>query len=248
MHELVTDTDKNICTLKISHKLSSEQLKKLHFFLQNCNWVIETVSTLSLEQMKLANILIKELGELIGYMPGEMRKILENDFCKIRGVEYFSLSPYKPNAATKEVATEFISYILEWAVLNGYNLVVHEGYGDKRTIRSAREVVPDIRKHVVACLVAKACAVCGTYHNVELHHYDSVNSIGGYEHCDGLKTRFMSLCREHHSLYHSIEQKQFENRFHLEGVWLNPNLVIRLKEVYPNHFKAFDINDYKQEG
>ncbi|MEG0236533.1 MAG: putative HNHc nuclease [Cetobacterium sp.] len=248
MHELVTDTDNNICILKVSDNLKPEQLNRLKKFLQNCNWIIKPVPTLSLEQMKLAHILLKELGELIGYTGQEMRVLLQNEFCKLREIEYFSLSPNKTNAASKEIATDFITYIIEWAILNNYNLILHEGYGERRTLRSVRDVVPDIRRHVLACLLAKACAVCGTYHNVELHHYDSVNSIGGYEHCDGLKTRFMSLCREHHSLYHSIEQKEFESKFHLEGVWLNPNLVIKLKEKYPNHFQAFDEKKYKVEG
>ncbi|MGL4933971.1 MAG: putative HNHc nuclease [Cetobacterium sp.] len=248
MHELVTDLENNTCTLKISDNLKPSQLKKLQKFLQGCKWVIKTVPTLSLDQMKLINILLKELGELIGYDSHDIRVLLQNDFCKRRGIEYFSLSPNKLNAATKEVATDFITFIIEWAIQNGYNLILHEGYGEKRVIRSAREVVPEIRRYVLACLSAKACAVCGTTYNVELHHYDSVNSIGGYEHCDGLKTRFMSLCREHHSLYHSIEQKEFENRFHIEGVWLNPNLVMKLKERYPGHFQAFDVEDYKTEG
>lgn len=248
MHELVTNVEKNTCTLKISDNLKPDQVIRLKKFLQNCKWEIQTVQTLSLKQMKLAHILLKELGEMIGYTGQEMRVLLQNEFCKLREIEYFSLSPSKTKAASKEAANDFITYIIEWAILNNYNLILHEGYGENKTLRSVREVVPEIRRYVLACLSAKACAVCGTYHNVELHHYDSVNSIGGYEHCDGLKTRFMSLCREHHSLYHSIERKEFENRFHIEGVWLNPNLVIMLKKIYSGHFQAFDENEYKSEG
>ena len=248
MHELITNVEKNTCTLKISDNLKPDQVIRLKKFLQNCKWEIQTVQTLSLKQMKLAHILLKELGEMIGYYDYEMRKIIQNEFCALRDIEYFSLSPNKTKAASKDVANDFITYIIEWAILNNYNLILHEGYGENKTIRSVREVVPEIRRYVLACLSAKACAVCGTYHNVELHHYDSVNSIGGYEQCDGLKTRFMSLCREHHSLYHSIEQKEFENRYHIEGVWLNPNLVIMLKKIYSGHFQAFDENKYKLEG
>lgn len=248
MHELITNVEKNTCTLKISDNLKPDQVIRLKKFLQNCKWEIQIVQTLSLKQMKLAHILLKELGEMIGYTGQEMRVLLQNKFCKLREIKYFSLSPNKTKAASKEVANDFITYIIEWAISNNYNLILHEGYGNNKTLRSVREVVPEIRRYVLACLSAKACAVCGTYHNVELHHYDSVNSIGGYEHCDGLKTRFMSLCREHHSLYHSIEQKEFENRFHIEGVWLNPNLVIMLKKIYSGHFQAFDENEYKSEG
>ncbi|MGL5100667.1 MAG: hypothetical protein ACRC6B_11700, partial [Fusobacteriaceae bacterium] len=138
MHELVTNLENNTCTLKISDNLKPTQLEKLQNFLQGCKWVIKTVPTLSLDQMKLINILLKELGELIGYDSHDIRVLLQNDFCKRRGIEYFSLSPNKLNAATKEVATDFITFIIEWAIQNGYNLILHEGYGEKRVIRSAR--------------------------------------------------------------------------------------------------------------
>ena len=112
MHELVTNVEKNTCTLKISDNLNPDQVIRLKKFLQNCKWEIQTITTLSLEQMKLSHVLLKELGELIGYTGQEMRVLLQNEFCKLREIEYFSLSPSKTNAASKEIATDFITYII----------------------------------------------------------------------------------------------------------------------------------------
>ncbi|MGL5778783.1 putative HNHc nuclease [Cetobacterium sp.] len=242
MHEIITDIKNNVCTLKISNNLNQKQLKKLKIFLQNCNWKIETVQTLSLEQMKLAHILLKELGELIGYTGQEMRVLLQNEFCKSREISYFSLSPSKINAASKEIAKDFITYIIEFAVLNGYNLILHEGYGEKRTLKSAREVCPDIQRMVLACLRTKTCIVCGKI-NSDLHHEPPLGTE--YELDDGLQTGFLPLCREHHNERHNTSWEEFKNKWHLENMWLNPNLIMELKKVYPGHFKAFKKENYE---
>ena len=146
-----------------------------------------------------------------------------------------------------KVATDFIQFVIEHALnLTGCTLKVVEGHGKNRVIRSAREIVPDIRKYVIACLMNKTCAICGAtteQREIDLHHWDSVNSIGGYEHDDGLKTRFISLCREHHTEFHNIEAKAFSEKYHIDGVWLSENMVKKLKQdkIYPHHFKAYKL-------
>ena len=77
------------------------------------------------------------------------------------------------------------------------------------------------------------------YNIVDLHHYNNVNTIGGMDQDDGLKTPFMSLCREHHNLFHNKGKRHFEDLYHIEGVWLNPQLVYELLDTYPGHFKLF---------
>lgn len=205
------------------------------------------VDRLSLDQSKLIWCLAGEYGDLIGYEREEMRYILENEFCSSREIEYFSISPHKPSACSVEIATEFIQFIIEHSIEQGYNLIIHEGKGVNMKRKSAREVCPDIRRWVLAHLLNKSCAVCGKQYDIDLHHWDSANTIGGYEHDDGLQTRFISLCREHHTQFHNMGAEKFSELWHLEGIWLSVNLVVELKKVYPNHFKAFKIGNYKRE-
>lgn len=229
---------------------SNKSLKEIYGLitkLQNSEINVIKVDRLSLDQMKLIFVLCKEYGELRGYETEEMRELLQNEFCDSREIEYFSISPYKKNACSMETATEFIQFIIEHSIKYGYNLIIHEGKGINMKSKSVREVCPDIRRYVIACLLDKRCALCGKKTEVDLNHWDSVNTIGGYEHDDGLKTRFISLCREHHTLFHNTEKEVFAKKWHLEGVWLSVNLVIELKKVYPNHFKAFKIENYKRE-
>ncbi|EFS20661.1 hypothetical protein FSBG_00158 [Fusobacterium gonidiaformans 3-1-5R] len=197
---------------------------------------------LSIDQNRLIWVLCHEYGELLGYTREEMRGILENEFCNEREIEYFSISPHKENACSMEIATEFIQFIIEHSIKMGVNLIIHEGKGPLMKRKQARDVVPDIRRFVLACLLNKTCAVCGRK-NVELHHWDPIGSFG-YEHDDGLQTRFISLCGEHHSEFHLIGAEEFERRYHLQGIWLSVNLVIALKKVYPWHFKGFKKEKY----
>lgn len=226
---------------------SNKPLKEIYNLiskLQSSEIDVVRVDRLSLEQMKLIWVLCREYGELIGYTPTEMRELLENEFCSKREIEYFSISPFKRDACSLDTATAFIQFIIEHSINQDYNLLIHEGKGVNQRIKHVREVVPDIRKYVLMCLLKKRCAVCGKIHDIDLHHWDSVNTIGGYEHDDGLQTRFISLCREHHTLFHNVGEKIFSEKWHLEGIWLSVNIVKELKKVYPNHFKAFKEENY----
>lgn len=225
------------------HDKNISEIKEILGRVKNNEIEVVRTDRLSIQQMKMLWAIFNDLGALIGYTREEIKEELETLYCLEKGIEYFSISPSKKDSCSKEIATDFITWVIEWSIKEGYNLIIHEGKGQNRRVKGAREICPDINRYVIACLRAKVCAVCGKIES-ELHHVDNVNSIGGYEFDDGLKTRFMSLCREHHSLAHSVGQNEFDKRYHLNGVWLNPTLVMELKKVYPNHFKAFNEEDY----
>ena len=250
--QYVIDIDKENNHIKVlvpsaKGTITEEKVKNFFGVLKQSTWEVEPVQRLSLDQMKMIFALCRDYSEIIGYEPEELRELLKAEFCIKNCIEDFSCSPYKRNAATMKVATEFIQFIIEHALnLTGCTLKVVEGHGKNRVIRSAREIVPDIRKYVIACLMNKTCAICGAtteQREIDLHHWDSVNSIGGYEHDDGLKTRFISLCREHHTEFHNIEAKAFSEKYHIDGVWLSENMVKKLKQdkIYPHHFKAYKL-------
>ena len=100
---------------------------------------------------------------------------------------------------------------------------------------------------MIACLRNRVCAICGKRHDeyniVELHHWKSVASaVGIYENDDGLSTPFISLCTEHHQEFHNRGVESFKEKYHIEAVWLNEQLVFNLLEIYPNHFQLFRKN------
>ena len=214
---------------------SIQEMKELKKSLNNIE--IVRSKSLSLEQLKMLWVLFRELGDLIGYTQDEMRKVLEIEFCQYKNIPLFSLSQEKENCLSFDLATEFIQWIIEWSIKQGYNLILHEGYGKNKKIKHAREIVPEIKRYVIACLRNKVCCKCGATENIDLHHTPALGIP--YELDDGLQTAFMSLCRKCHTEAHSRGLKEFEELYHLQGVWLNKNLILELKMIYKNHFQNF---------
>ena len=128
-------------------------------------------------------------------------------------------------------------------ILNHVNLYIKDT--KQGTVRHIRQIVPDIQRYAIKCLKTKICAICGDYHDpdnnkfIELDHWDNVSQLGGYEFDDGLQTRFISLCHKHHLEKHNIGREDFSDKYHIEGVYLNEQLVYELLDVYPSHFKLF---------
>lgn len=195
---------------------------------------------LSEDQRKMIFALCKAYGDEVGYEKEDMRRILENSFCEKYDIDYFSLSVKKKDTCPLKTATKFIQYIIEHSIYWGFNLVIYEGKGPDKIAKFAREIVPEISRYIVACIRAKRCAICGTYEDVTIHHWDSIGStVGTYENDDGLHGRMISLCGECHSKVHNMTKEEVEKKYYITGILLSPRLVEKIKPLYPSHFKAF---------
>lgn len=190
------------------------------------------VKRLSKAQNGLIHVLLKQFGEELGWTMQDMKEYQKEQFALSRDLEKFSTAN-----CDMEMANDFIAFIIEQALRNEINLYVLNKHDNR--YKSILKVDKTTERYVIACLRAKTCAICGRK-GADLHHWKTIASAAGaYENDDGLKTPFMSLCRIHHNEFHEIGQKEFEEKYHIEGVWLNPQLVYELLGVYPNHFKLF---------
>jgi len=224
-----------IITLPVE-KVYPEIKEKLEEYLNHFPIKVIPVKKLSQAQNGLIHVLLKQFGDEIGYTLIEIKELMK---------EQFAISTDRLDFSTAkcdmEAANEFISFIIEQALELGINLYIL-GKHDKR-YKHILEIDNITQRYVIACLRKRVCCVCGRTHNeyntVDLEHYDNVNEIGGYEFDTGLETRFLSLCRHHHTEIHNIPKQEFLEKYHLEPVYLNERLVYELLEVYPNHFKLF---------
>ena len=190
------------------------------------------VKRLSKAQNGLIHVLLKQFGEELGWTMQDMKEYQKEQFALSRDLEKFSTAN-----CDMEMANDFIAFIIEQALENEINLYVLNKHDNR--YKSILKVDKTTERYVIACLRAKTCAICGRKGS-DLHHWNTIASaVGTYENDDGLKTPFMSLCRIHHNEFHDKGQKEFEEKYHIEGVWLNPQLVYELLGVYPNHFKLF---------
>ena len=190
------------------------------------------VKRLSKAQNGLIHVLLKQFGEELGWTMQDMKEYQKEQFALSRDLKKFSTAN-----CDMEMANDFIAFIIEQALENEINLYVLNKHDNR--YKSILKVDKTTERYVIACLRVKTCAICGRK-GADLHHWKTIASAAGaYENDDGLKTPFMSLCRIHHNEFHEIGQKEFEEKYHIEGVWLNPQLVYELLGVYPNHFKLF---------
>lgn len=195
------------------------------------------VKRLSKAQNGLIHVLLKQFGEELGWTMQDMKEYQKEQFALSRDLEKFSTAN-----CDMEMANDFIAFIIEQALENEINLYVLNKQDNR--YKSILKVDKTTERYVIACLRKRVCCICGKEHNeyneIQLDHYDTVaNTVGTYENDDGLHGRFLPLCSYHHFEKHSKSLKEFEEKYHIEGVWLNPQLVYELLGVYPNHFKLF---------
>ena len=211
--------------------------EKLEEYLNHFPIKVIPVKKLSQAQNGLIHVLLKQFGDEIGYTLIEIKELMKEQFAIATDRLDFSTAK-----CDMETANEFILFIIERALELGINLYILGKY-DKR-YKHILEIDNITQRYVIACLRKRVCCICGKEHNeyneIQLDHYDTVaNTVGTYENDDGLHGRFLPLCSYHHFEKHSKSLKEFEEKYHIEGVWLNPQLVYELLGVYPNHFKLF---------
>ena len=151
--------------------------EKLEEYLNHFPIKVIPVKKLSQAQNGLIHVLLKQFGDEIGYTLIEIKELMK---------EQFAISTDRLDFSTAkcdmETANEFISFIIEQALELGINLYIL-GKHDKR-YKHILEIDNITQRYVIACLKKRVCCICGKEHNeyntIELHHWNSVASIGGY--------------------------------------------------------------------
>lgn len=141
---------------------------------------------ISAEQRKKAYATIRDISDWTGYLPEEMKEILKYQHMMRTGDAYFSLSN-----CSMDTAREFINTILEFALENGIPLS-----------DNAIERTDDIGRYLYYCMLHKKCAICGK--DGEIHHEDAIGMGNDRTKVDDSSYKKICLCREHHTLAHSL--------------------------------------------
>lgn len=91
---------------------------------------------------------------------------------------------------------------------------------------SLLDFVDDTRDYVYQCLIHKKCCICGK--RADLHHIDAIGMGNNRNEVQHLGREVMSLCRTHHTEYHSIGKSDFMERYHLDGGIEADKTVLRI--------------------
>lgn len=155
---------------------------------------------ISAEQRKKAYATIRDISDWTGYLPEEMKEIFKYQHMMRTGDAYFSLSN-----CSMDTAREFINTILEFALENGIPLS-----------DNAIERTDDIGRYLYYCMLHKKCAICGK--DGEIHHEDAIGMGNDRTKVDDSSYKKICLCREHHTLAHSLGVIRFREMYKVYGI------------------------------
>lgn len=160
---------------------------------------------LSDKQRRFCYSLINAIAEWSGSSTQDIKEAFKLEFWADKvdtlADKIFSLSN-APMSLVAEFQKFLIVFILENDVPTKFPLI---------------DYVDDIDHYVYMCLIHKKCAICGK--KADLHHLEgSVVGMGNDRNdIDHLGKEAISLCRNHHTECHTIGQKSFFEKYHLNG-------------------------------
>lgn len=140
-----------------------------------------------------------------------IRFALTDNYCRLQGVDLFSLSTKNENCASRELASDFI----DWLV----NLCVENAIPCMDTLLNRCE---DVERYVYACVANRRCAICGK--KADIHEVDTVGMGRNRSKIGHVGQLVEPLCRGHHQEAGEIGQKSFDELYHLQPIRLDEHL------------------------
>lgn len=174
--------------------------------------LINDCRMISRSQQKKIYAMLGDISDYTGHHVEFLKSYMKSEYIAMYGGEWFSLGYVDMTTARKFI--EFILHVcFEWDV----------PLSDK-TVVLAKEV----NNYLYLCLKYRRCAVCGRY--ADIHHHEGLIGAGRnrakHNHED---SRYIALCRTHHTECHTIGHKTFENKYKLAAIKLNAQVIKELR-------------------
>ena len=158
------------------------------------------------EQRRKAWALMTEIADYQGQTKDDVYAEQKTAFT-LKHLEILQGELFRLSSATVTSARAFITMLIE--------IIIEYGIPTKEPLYG---LCDDIPRYVYACLMNKKCAVCGK--KADIHHCEG-STVGmgrNRKTMVHLGLELMPLCREHHGECHSMEQKAFNEKYHLQGI------------------------------
>lgn len=173
---------------------------------------------LSDKQRKMCYALINEIADWSGESRTGAKQSLKIDFLSQNieriGEQIFSLS----NAPMSLVA-EFQKYLVEFCI-----------DFDVPTKLPLYEYCDDIDAYVFKCVMSKKCVICGK--RADLHHCEGSRvGLGSRDKMIHEGLEVITLCRLHHDECHSTSEREFFEKYHLNGGVIADKSICRLYKL-----------------
>ena len=165
------------------------------------------------KQRNACYALLREIAEYTGQGISSTKEAMKQKFLEEELYEYdmdsFSFSD-APVSLICAFQRYLVRFVLDYEIPCNFPLL---------------DFVDDVGDYLYACLVHKKCCICGQ--PADLHHVDHVGMGRDREEIVHEGMEALPLCRGHHSILHTIGQRTFLAKYHIEkGVVLDKNLCM----------------------
>lgn len=158
---------------------------------------------ISPEQRKKIYALFNDIADYTGNGQDYVKEIMKKSF-----LEYSQYKPFSLANCKKELASEFIEFIIQVTFKQG--IPIHD---------TPAEIMDDIERAMLMCIKYKKCSICGQ--KGEIHHVDTIGMGNNRHKVDDSQHRKICLCRKHHTEVHQMGWTDFEKNYHVKGVIVN---------------------------
>lgn len=215
---------------ELLEQINLERLKTLYGTLDNVEALIvfKDKRALSDRQRKLYRALLNNIYEWSGEPTDFLHEWFKEEYFLDKG-EKISTANHSTNSKSdmNELLDIVIDFIFEW------NVPFKKGY----------ELLPKNESwYLYQCCKHRKCAICGK--KSDIHHEEGLvgmgNNRGAYNHLD---SKFISLCREHHQIRHTMTWKEFEELYKVQPIKLDDKTLIRLNLMSVKQVREIKENE-----
>lgn len=188
-------------TALIQAKVPIDQV--IHRQVKECYIDLIDSRPLSDKQRKMCYALINAIADWSGSSTEEIKEVFKLEFWAEK-VDTLADKIFSLANAPMSLVAEFQKFLINFIISN-----------DVPVKRPLLEYVDDIANYTYMCLIHKKCVICGK--KADLHHVDRIGMGNDRNEVQHLGRKALSICRAHHTELHTIGDKDFYSKYHLEG-------------------------------
>jgi hypothetical protein len=162
----------------------------------------EKMNQISPAQRKKIYAIINDIAEYTGDNQDYVKELLKKTFIQNTEYEDFSLSN-----CSRELTNDFMEFIVRVAFRQGVPMK-----------ENPFTEFDEIERAMAMCVKYKKCAICGR--DGEIHHCEGSRVGMGRDRnkVDDSDSKFIALCRKHHTELHNMSESDFMEKYHVKGI------------------------------
>lgn len=213
----ITNVDGDKVTLQLKESLNIERLKTIfdgYDGERQAEIFIKDPRGFTVEQRKFFFALLNDIYKETGLSIDEMKDYIYSMFRYATG-NNISLS----NQSVSTV--DDVSYLT--------NLVLDFIFEHDIPFKDGYEVPPqNIQYFFYKCVMNRTCCICGKK-NADIDHFDKALGRRKRKEVDHTEFTFAALCRTHHTEKHQMGITEFKKKYHVIGIKLKQDEIIKLR-------------------